>query len=1038
MQSSFKGSVCLAGAISLALTSGCKPNQQKRDPNWTFEVDEKAWNAGEAQYTTGLSASAASEMEGIPEETVFAITTAAASNDWLKGQDGLDFRKFGLSPVGDQKGCGTCWLFSGISALQDQMSLLQGTNPTDHRNLFSHRYILDCTLIGENRCAGGAPPHTWNVYRNEGGFVRDRDYPYSSASYPSPSKARPMRPCDLDAQKYPIQASPGQIINVRTTGPDIPANPETIKALLLAYGPVITSVYATIDSFYYYKSGIYNSCQSKGGNHAVEIVGWSESGKYWIIRNSWGEKWGEKGYARIAWGCSGIGSKIQSSGLQSNGVLLNPILYAGQELAPGESLQRNETNPECRMKLVNQLDGNLVVRQGKKIIWNSKTSGKGPAKLSLTADNLKLVKIKTNEVIWSAVPNGFGQSGYADFLSIESDGSLLIRNTTMKLPIFRTAAAGRCSAEPEPVPMEPLTCTSSPRRWSKAIIQEAFGRPASATEEYTYGNLLSKKSKTLAQLANDLFQNDIHYSKVIRATYLKYLGRLPADSEVANWLPHLRVGRGSDWLIGQFMQSKEYFNRGGGTNQGWVKFLFRDVLGREGDPAGVTAWTNGLNQGRSRFSIAMGFLTSDEYRRAFIIKPTYYTLVGRLPDENTTNAWLNQMKKGVTREVLRAGIAALPESYAFKANCPSEPLFVKSAVGESHTCLLENNGSVTCMGAHDHGQLGEMLDPTESDFKKVSVPLKIPGKDIAAGGNQSCAILNDSSVACWGQNDRGQLGNNSNVDSPAPVTVLGPELKPLTDITGISVGQQHACATTGSKTYCWGDNRVGQLGDGTTTTSNVAVQVINLTESVTAVTAGFRQNCVLLADTMIKCWGQGASNELGTNTKLNLKYPEIPVQTSEGTILKGATKIVAKGGSFCAKLENQTLRCWGSYAPNITSPNAVPINLADVSDVGSNGSAYYVGTNAGLYAWGGNATGQLGIGYEDQAKRVEPVLVDSLKGQIISAISTGPLGDHVCVVSNSQLKCWGFNYYSQLGANQVSFFLAIPTAISFVSFGAGL
>jgi alpha-tubulin suppressor-like RCC1 family protein len=93
--------------------------------------------------------------------------------------------------------------------------------------------------------------------------------------------------------------------------------------------------------------------------------------------------------------------------------------------------------------------------------------------------------------------------------------------------------------------------------------------------------------------------------------------------------------------------------------------------------------------------------------------------------------------------------------------------------------------------------------------------------DIAAGFEHSCALLQDGTVRCWGQNERGQIGDGSNDDRRTPVAVQGER-----DVVGVQCGREHTCALHKDGTVdCWGSNQYGQLGDGSKDDSNAPVPV---------------------------------------------------------------------------------------------------------------------------------------------------------------------------------------------------------------------
>ena len=122
----------------------------------------------------------------------------------------------------------------------------------------------------------------------------------------------------------------------------------------------------------------------------------------------------------------------------------------------------------------------------------------------------------------------------------------------------------------------------------------------------------------------------------------------------------------------------------------------------------------------------------------------------------------------------------------------------------------------------------------------------------------TCALLTTGSVQCWGDNSRGQLGNNSTANSPIPVLVNG-----ISNATAIAAGAYHTCAQLANQTVlCWGYNAAGQLGDNTLTNSSVPVAVSNITNA-TAIAAGQLHVCALLTNGTVQCWGRNARGQLG-------------------------------------------------------------------------------------------------------------------------------------------------------------------------------
>jgi hypothetical protein len=151
---------------------------------------------------------------------------------------------------------------------------------------------------------------------------------------------------------------------------------------------------------------------------------------------------------------------------------------------------------------------------------------------------------------------------------------------------------------------------------------------------------------------------------------------------------------------------------------------------------------------------------------------------------------------------------------------------------------------------------------------------------IATGGFHTCALLSDATVRCWGFGERGQLGYGGLSDRVNPVEVLASGSTPLGGVTQIATGGAQTCALLGDETVrCWGLGDDGRLGDGTTTTRSSPVEVL---ESGTAPLGGVRQiatngahSCALLEDVgrTVRCWGLGDSGQLGDGTTESRSNP---------------------------------------------------------------------------------------------------------------------------------------------------------------------
>jgi alpha-tubulin suppressor-like RCC1 family protein len=140
--------------------------------------------------------------------------------------------------------------------------------------------------------------------------------------------------------------------------------------------------------------------------------------------------------------------------------------------------------------------------------------------------------------------------------------------------------------------------------------------------------------------------------------------------------------------------------------------------------------------------------------------------------------------------------------------------------------------------------------------------------NVAAGDNHTCAVVNGG-LKCWGDNETGQLGDNTTAIRHSPVQVAG-----LTSgVTAVTAGTLFTCALVNGGVQCWGRNNWGQLGDNLAEASSlVPVQVVGLTSGVTAVAAGFGDACALV-NGGVQCWGYNNDGELGDNSTIESHVP---------------------------------------------------------------------------------------------------------------------------------------------------------------------
>lgn len=154
----------------------------------------------------------------------------------------------------------------------------------------------------------------------------------------------------------------------------------------------------------------------------------------------------------------------------------------------------------------------------------------------------------------------------------------------------------------------------------------------------------------------------------------------------------------------------------------------------------------------------------------------------------------------------------------------STPGVIQIAASYFHTCALLSSGGLMCWGYNSNGQLGD--NTTISHSTPVAVRgLTNLASAVAVGDRHSCALFKDGHISCWGANNTGQVGDGTIIDKTTPVAVKGL----AGPATMIGTGDNHTCALLeDSSVECWGANNVGQLGDGTIFVRQQCVMLVGL------------------------------------------------------------------------------------------------------------------------------------------------------------------------------------------------------------------
>ena len=240
--------------------------------------------------------------------------------------------------------------------------------------------------------------------------------------------------------------------------------------------------------------------------------------------------------------------------------------------------------------------------------------------------------------------------------------------------------------------------------------------------------------------------------------------------------------------------------------------------------------------------------------------------------------------------------------------------------GEYHTCAVSSAGKAYCWGSGDAGQIGDGDARSRKAPRAVDTSGVLKGKtlvDITAGDVFTCAIDSAGKAYCWGGGFQGQLGSGTMRASASPVAVSKSGVLKGKTLVAIDAGYSHVCALSAAgKTFCWGNNYSGELGDGSSTNSAVPVAVdtsgVLSGKTFVALSAGDWATCVVSTAGRVFCWGDGGSGQLGDGTTAQRNTTPHAVDASGALSGATVTAVSVGGRAVCALSADGYPYCWGS------------------------------------------------------------------------------------------------------------------------------
>jgi alpha-tubulin suppressor-like RCC1 family protein len=248
--------------------------------------------------------------------------------------------------------------------------------------------------------------------------------------------------------------------------------------------------------------------------------------------------------------------------------------------------------------------------------------------------------------------------------------------------------------------------------------------------------------------------------------------------------------------------------------------------------------------------------------------------------------------------------------------------------GCDHTIALTKSGSVLAWGFNKFGELGDGTSKDRNTPVKVKLPKGVKVKAISAGCDQNLALTTKGKVYAWGLNLYGEIGDGTTKNRHTPVAV---KLPAGTRATIVAAGCAHSLAQTSTGLYGWGENAEGQLGDGSTTSTDMPVLIPLLFRGpppgkITGLFAGCQHSLALFAKGALLAWGENGSGQLGNGTTTSSDKP-VGVMLPTGTKVKSVS---AGCDSSLALTATGKVLAWGYNAQgelgdDSTSDSDVPV-----------------------------------------------------------------------------------------------------------------
>lgn len=377
--------------------------------------------------------------------------------------------------------------------------------------------------------------------------------------------------------------------------------------------------------------------------------------------------------------------------------------------------------------------------------------------------------------------------------------------------------------------------------------------------------------------------------------------------------------------------------------------------------------------------------------------------------------------------------------FSVEFNAGSTVTYAAISPGGQHTCAVSTDFVLYCWGFNGDGQLGlGQAAAGSGPVYALPQPSAVTGAltfaTVESGAYHTCALTLSSNPYCWGKNVDGRLGDGSTAQANAPTHLDGPHV-----FRQISAGATHSCGVTlADRLFCWGYALDGQVGIGPATDPVESPEEVLGNRRWTDLSAGSLHTCAVENTGDAYCWGVNRSGELGNGSTTDANQPII---VSGGHVF---VRVAAGGEHSCGLTSGGTAYCWGSntygqLGSGVPTGSSTPVAVAggltfESISAGTHHTCGVLGTPPGpgaspvggtVYCWGRNQGGQ--IGDNSQTGRFAPTATSG--GLTFVQVAAGQLS--TCGVTTGNIAyCWGDNQFGQLGDGTQTRRLA-PTRVAF-------